>query len=420
MIDPEMPSSQGLRVEFRIADQTGSWLFYLKKATLSLTLDETTVYTFDREGRLYSTFQQDVSCRRGLDGRILARSGEWRDGVRERRRRRLDPGEGRTLLERMHVQLAELLAAARDGRIRVDGASAGADPQAMVPWLERLRRWDTRRLAADAERFRSVYLPVSILPPDQYMALVVQVTEGCPWNRCTFCDFYRDRPHRVKEGDELIAHLQAVREFLGEGLLLRRRLFLADGNLLSVPPSRLMPILDQVTEAFPEERFAHWYAFCDVLSSGRFAAAELGELRDRGLRRLYIGLETGCVELRQLLHKPGSADQLVEEVGRLHEAGIQVGIIVLLGAGGQQWTSAHEEDTISTLSRMPLSEGDLVYFSPLVTGPSSEGEPLASDAGVSPLSWGQMAAQRQRMEQRLDCRAQGARTALYDIRDFSY
>jgi len=420
MTDLEMPSPQRLRVEFRIAGRPGSWLFHLKRAALSLTLDVSTVYTFDREGRLYSTFQQEVSCRRGLDGRVLARSGEWRDGVRERRRRHLKAGEERVLLDRLHGQLAELSAAVRDGRIRVDAAPPGTDPMAMAPWLERLRRWDAPELDADAERFRSVYLPVSILPPDQYMALVVQVTEGCPWNRCTFCDLYRDRPHRVKEGDELIAHLKSVRQFLGEGLLMRRSLFLADGNLLSVAPSRLMPILDRVAQAFSEDRFASWYAFCDVLGSGRFGAAELGDLRGRGLQRLYIGLETGCTGLRRLLRKPGSAVQLAEEAARLHEAGIMVGVIVLLGAGGQQWAAAHEEDTISVLNRMPLGERDLVYFSPLVAPPGSAYAQWASDVDASSLSWTEMAAQRQRMEQGLDCRAQGTRTALYDIRDFSY
>jgi len=418
--DLHQPSPDPLKIEFRIADRPGSWLFHVKRAALSLTFDVSTVYTFDREGRLYSTFQREVSCRRGLDGRILARSGEWRDGVRERQRRHLDDREERALVDRLQQQLAELSAAVVDGRIAVEVASPGVKPEAMAPWLERLRRWDGARLAADAAHFRSVYLPVSILPPDQYMALVVQVTEGCPWNRCTFCDFYRDRPHRVKEGDELVAHLEAVRQFLGEGLLMRRGIFLADGNLMSVSPSRLGPILDQVADAFQEERFAGWYAFCDVLGSGRFTPAELGDLRARGLQRLYIGLETGSDELRRLLRKPGTADQLAEEVARLHEAGIRVGVIALLGAGGRHWALAHEEDTIRALNCMPLGERDLVYFSPLVASPDSEYARGAGGTDLSAMSWTEMAAQRRRLEQGLDCRARGTRTAMYDIRDFTY
>lgn len=111
--------------------------------------------------------------------------------------------------------------------------------------------WSLEALEADAIRFRSVYLPVPILPPDQYGALIVQLTEGCSYNQCTFCRFYRDRPFRAKTSEELRAHLRAVREFFGEGLRLRRSVFLADANALVLPPARLVDAFDLLHAELP-------------------------------------------------------------------------------------------------------------------------------------------------------------------------
>ena len=117
------------------------------------------------------------------------------------------------------------------------------------PGLAVLQRWDWAALQADARRFGEIYRPVSILPPDQYLALVVQATEGCSYNQCTFCDFYRDRPFRVKSADELRAHIAAVQAFFGPALGLRKSLFLADANALVVPMPRLRAWLDVIAEA---------------------------------------------------------------------------------------------------------------------------------------------------------------------------
>ncbi|MFH1570034.1 MAG: radical SAM protein [Gemmatimonadota bacterium] len=411
---------QTFAFELRLEGRPERWLFHLRSTALSLTIDTFTVYTFDREGRLFSTFQNGENCRRGLDGQILARAGRDEGAARVRSRRRLEAGEAAALVGALQERLGVLATAIRQGRARVEAARGAASPQAMLPWIERLRRWDAAALEADARRFAAVYRPVSILPPDQYMALVVQVTEGCPWNRCAFCDLYRDRPYRVRGTGELRSHLGEVRAFLGEALRLRRHLFLADGNLLSVPPARLQGLLEEVRAGFPEERFAELYAFCDVFGSRAFGDRELAALRELGLRRLYVGLETGADGLRRALNKPGSAAQLTDAVARLHRAGIRAGLIVLLGPGGREWADAHEAETAAALNRLDLATGDFVYFSPLVLPAGAGPERRAAVLGATPLSEAEMGAQRQRLEARLRCLAAGARTALYDIRDFTY
>ena len=415
------PSSpERFAIQFRLSGRPERWFFHLRPTAVSLTIDTFTIYTFDREGRLFSTFQNGENCRRSLSGRFLARFGEGDGDRRSRRRRLLDGKEAGRIVDRLQARLAGLAEAVRGGGVQVDTIEGAEGPGAMAPWVERLRAWDRERLTADAGRFAQVYRPVSILPPDQYMALVLQVTEGCPWNRCAFCDLYRDRAHRVKDETEVETHLHQVRGFLGEGLQLRRAVFLADGNLLSVPGPRLVSLLEQVRSGFPEERFADLYAFCDVFGSRRLRHAELVGLRQAGLRRLYVGLETGADGLRKVLRKPGTAALVVDGVNGLRAAGIQVGAIVLLGPGGREWAAVHEAETAAVLERMQLGEGDFLYFSPLVVSPDMDPVRRTLSIGRTPLSEEEMAEQRHHLEAAISCRERGARVARYDIRDFAY
>jgi len=418
---PSPPDSvERFSLQFSLGSGPHQWFFHLRADAISLAIDTFTVYTFDRGGRLFSAFQDGVNSRRSLGGQVLARSGAVGGEQRTRQRRLLSAAEAGRLVDSLHVRLEELDRALRAGDLVVEAGDGRGGPEAMAPWVERLRAWDGAALAADAARFAEVYRPVTILPPDRYMALVLQVTEGCPWNRCAFCDLYRDRPYRVRDAAELDDHLGRVRAFLGEGLRLRRSLFLADGNLLSAPAARLPGLLEQVRAAYPEPRFADLYAFCDVFGTRRLTHADLTGLARAGVRRLYIGLETGCDGLRRQLDKPGAASLVVDAIARLRQAGIQVGVIVLLGPGGREWAAAHEEETAAALEQMPLGPGDFVYYSPLVLPPDMEPARRVASAGRHSLTEVEMAAQRERLEAATTCRERGAHVALYDIRDFAY
>ena len=248
--------------------------------------DEAPSYSFDLAGRLIGAFAGGVNYRRGLDNRVLSK---WRgaDGVRQRRW--LEPEEARQFLVEAY-DLAHRVATVTD-----------------APGLAVLQRWDWAALQADARRFGEIYRPVSILPPDQYLALVVQATEGCSYNQCTFCDFYRDRPFRVKSADELRAHIAAVRAFFGPAIGLRKSLFLADANALVVPMPRLRAWLDVIAEARLLSVDAGIFSFLDAFDVQRKTADEWAELAARGLRRVYIGMETGDDGLLRWLRKPGMA-----------------------------------------------------------------------------------------------------------------
>jgi hypothetical protein len=363
--------------------------------------DEAPSYSFDLTGRLIGAFAGGVNYRRGLDNRVLSK---WRgaDGMRQRRW---------LSLEETQCFLTEAYYVAR----RV--ATATGEPELAV-----LQGWDWAALQVDAHRFGEIYRPVSILPPDQYLALVVQATEGCSYNQCTFCDFYRDRPFRVKSADDLRAHIAAVREFFGPALGLRRSLFLADANALIAPMPRLRAWLDVIAEERVLPAGAGIFSFMDAFDVQRKTADEWSELAARGLRRVYIGMETGDDGLLRWLRKPGTAADVIESVVLLKGAGVAVSVIVMIGIGGERYAEGHIRGTIAALNAMPLGTGDIVYFSPFVDHPGSEYHLLAEAEHLWPLADTEFAAQEVAIRAALRPYdpAHPPQFSRYDIREFIY
>lgn len=362
----------------------------------TLSPDRKTVVSFDREGRLYTFFKDGVTYRRSLASTVDAR---WREGGR--RRRRLSPEEA-----------AELFAEA----YRTAAACyPHADAVVRKRLDEEILRWTPQRLLEEGKRFAAVYKPISILPPDHYLSIVLQATEGCTWNRCTFCNFYQDRPFRAKTEEEFARHVDQVRRFLGRGVLMRKGLFLADGNALALAPRRLESLLALARSAFPGQSV---YSFIDLYTGERKAPESWRRLAELGLHRVYIGMETGLDELLRFLNKPGSAAELVRFVSDLKAAGLAVGLIVMVGVGGREFRESHARTTLETIARMPLSQGDLIYLSPFIEQPGTAYVQRRIDAALTPMSAPQIEAELDRLARAL--RARGLKAARYDIREFVY
>ena len=95
--------------------------------------------------------------------------------------------------------------------------------------------FDARAARADVARFQTIYRDIPILPPDQYSSLVLAATDGCRYNQCTFCGFYRDMQFHAKSVAEFQAHVQAAMAYHGHGLALRRGIFLGQADALWGP-----------------------------------------------------------------------------------------------------------------------------------------------------------------------------------------
>lgn len=373
------------------------------------------VYSFDAAGRLWTALHEGVSYRRGLNGKVIAK---WKTAGRDRDRRWLTVEESDALLARANHWLCELLEEVHAGQPNLSPAI----PAPIIAALETARRFDLHLAHQDALAFAQVYRPVGILPPDQYMALTLQATEGCSFNTCTFCDFYRDRPFRIKTPEEFQAHARAVKDYLGAGLTLRRTIFLGDANALVVPMRRLVPLVEIVHREFDVEQLGGIYAFLDGFSGERKTRQEYSRLVSLGFKRVYLGLESGHDPLLQFLKKPGSAADCVAAVRAMKDAGLAVGVIVLLGAGGRQYAAPHVRDTVRAINAMELDMDDLIYFSELVESEGMAYVTAAYQAGLKPLTPAERARQAEEIESQLRFSAIGGTPHIsrYDIREFVY
>jgi hypothetical protein len=385
---------------------------YFKHASCYLTISENLNehYSFDTDGRWISAYLNGINYRCGLDGSVLSKQYEL-DGTKARRR--LDDAETRLLIDDLHTRIARVAAA-------LPGSAAE-----FRPLLQRALDWDAQRMAEQRALFQQTYRPVSILPPDQYRALVLQAAEGCSWNRCTFCSFYRDRPFRIKSAPELREHIQQVRRLLGATIELRTSIFLGDANALITPQPRLCELLDVVRDEFdvgPAGSSAAMglYSFLDIFGAERKSLANYQALHNYGMRRIYIGLETGDPELFAMLNKPGSPQACVEAVRLIKQAGIAVGVIILAGAGGDRYAEQHLDASIDVINAMELDAGDMVYVSPLIAPDDAPYSQQLIASGARALDESHTLAQVAALKAALYRGSDSAKVSLYHIEEFLY
>lgn len=174
-------------------------------------------------------------------------------------------------------------------------------------------------------------------PPSEADALLVQASIGCSHNRCTYCDMYRDKPvFRARPVEEVLEDLRVAGARFGPRV---QKLFVTDGDALVLPEASWMQILQEARRQFPGLRRVSAYAMAqNLLEKG---PAVLARLRAAGLSRLYIGPESGDdVTLRRIAKGADHAAHVA--AARLaHDAGIELSVIFLLGAGGTARSAEH-------------------------------------------------------------------------------
>jgi radical SAM superfamily enzyme YgiQ (UPF0313 family) len=182
-------------------------------------------------------------------------------------------------------------------------------------------------------------------PPSEANSLILQVTVGCSYNRCTFCHSFRDKEFRIKSFEEIKEDIDEASEI---GSI--PRVFLADGDALTIPQPELIRILDYLLLKIEGlERVGIYANAVDVLKKD---VDELKELKARRMGIIYLGLESGNREVLKRIRKNATVEQMVRAAKRVQAAGILLSVTVLLGIGGVELSQAHAEDTGKVLSEM--------------------------------------------------------------------
>jgi radical SAM superfamily enzyme YgiQ (UPF0313 family) len=183
-------------------------------------------------------------------------------------------------------------------------------------------------------------------PPSEAESLILQVTVGCSYNRCTFCGAYQGRTFRIKSFEEVKEDIDEASSYL-PGI---RRVFLADGDALALPQKNLLRILDTLKGKLRGlERVGIYANARDILQKN---VEELKALKDLGLGIIYLGLESGNREVLKRIKKNATVDQLIRASRMVKRSGILLSVTVILGIGGREYSQAHAEDTGRVLSEM--------------------------------------------------------------------
>jgi radical SAM superfamily enzyme YgiQ (UPF0313 family) len=182
-------------------------------------------------------------------------------------------------------------------------------------------------------------------PPSEAYSLLIQATIGCPHNKCTFCNMYKQQKFRLRPVEEIKEDLAGARDYYGPEVA---SLFFPDGNTIIFKTDQLVEILEYAREMFPHlERIT-------VYGSARFinkkTDADLKRLREAGLNRIHTGMESGDDEVLARLKKGVTAAEIIQAGHKLKNAGIQTSQYYLTGAGGRDLWEQHAINSGKTLS----------------------------------------------------------------------
>ncbi|WP_448873300.1 radical SAM protein [Desulfobulbus propionicus] len=187
-----------------------------------------------------------------------------------------------------------------------------------------------------------------IRPPSEAFSIILQVTVGCSHNHCTFCGAYRDPEKRfqVKPWDRIEADLDFAARFCRR----QTTLFLADGDALAMDDDRLIHLLRTIRHKLPWVRRVGSYATCQNIRTK--SDEQLRNYQTLGLRRLYMGLETGHDPTLKAIAKGVDSQAMIEAGQRIRAAGIFLSVTCLLGIAGTEFSLDHARATADTLNRM--------------------------------------------------------------------
>jgi len=175
-------------------------------------------------------------------------------------------------------------------------------------------------------------------PPSEADSLILPVTDGCSWKGCTFCEMYTapQKRFRLPGEQEVFESIRRCGEQFGKGL---KRVFLADGDAMTLSTRRLAAVLEAIRRDLPGVRRVSSY--CLPRNLRKKSATELRELAELGLSLVYVGAESGDDEVLARVNKGETFATTREALEKLQEAGIKRSVMILNGLGGQALSRQH-------------------------------------------------------------------------------
>lgn len=224
-----------------------------------------------------------------------------------------------------------------------------------------------------------------IRPPSEANSLLIQVTRGCTWNKCKFCNLYRHTKFKaysaesIKEDIDNIARLaelinkhQSVHGWDVEALNRQmaaladeeerqsyymvanwlisggENVFLQDGNTTALSNGKLSDVLIYLKSAFPQIKRITSYGRAENLAKS--TAEEFAELKEAGLDRIHSGFESGSDEVLRMINKGVTQEQEIAAGRAIKAGGIELSIYFMPGIGGKALSLTNAEETAKVIN----------------------------------------------------------------------
>ena len=188
-------------------------------------------------------------------------------------------------------------------------------------------------------------------PPSEANSLIFQVTLGCSFNECSFCDMYRSKEYSERTWDEVKGEIDMMAKIMPD----TERVFLADGDAINLSTEYMVKILKYIREKFSSiERISCYAMPMNLLKK---TPEDLQELLDAGLNMLYLGIESGSDIVLKKVTKGATSKTIIKACNKAKDVGFKLSCMVILGLGGKKYS---KENAIETGKVISASKPDFV------------------------------------------------------------
>ncbi|WP_350344465.1 radical SAM protein [Proteinivorax tanatarense] len=183
-------------------------------------------------------------------------------------------------------------------------------------------------------------------PPSEAKSAIIQVTVGCSHNKCSFCSMYKEKRFTIKSEQEILYHINDVWANNKKA----KRVFLADGNVLTLKTKKLLFILQEIKKKFSSiERISCYAGPKDILNK---TEKELELLNHSGLDMFYLGVESGNDEVLKATNKGVNSAEMIEAGQKSVESGFVLSTMIISGLGGKAMFYDHAIDSAKVISKI--------------------------------------------------------------------
>ncbi len=181
-------------------------------------------------------------------------------------------------------------------------------------------------------------------PPSEARSLIFQVTLGCSFNECSFCDMYRSKEYSERPWEEIKLEIDVMAKQMPD----TTRVFLADGDALNLDTEYMVKIVKYIYEKFANlERISCYAMPMNILKKN---PEELKKMYDAGLTMFYLGIESGSDVVLKKVTKGATSKTIIKSVNKAKDAGYLMSCMIILGLGGKKYSKEHIQGTAEVIS----------------------------------------------------------------------